>query len=319
MRLCPRGLNASLREYIPQLQSEIVTPFPHQTQPTEVTSCGRRLTVAPHAFGELEESRLDDPFQELRTKLSTHGYLFFRNLIDRSTVIEARRQLLQALKTETALDPNRPLEDGIAAPGFVSDLRPENGNFPELRRIPRTAEIRNLFSSLFQFQSKCIDHTWIRVKSPGRATAPHCDIVYHRKGSPRIHTIWIPVGDVPLERGPIMVLEGSNTSERLRQQYCRLDATEGKNATRLRFKHGGFFRGGQYTKKPEAAQKELGGRWLTAHFQAGDAIIFSGFTLHGALDNQSNRLRLSIDARYQPANEVIDPRWRVEASPSEAD
>ena len=273
------------------------------------TSCGRRLEISEDAFGELTESEVSSRIDDLRSQMSAQGYLFFRGFSQCSAVENARNCLLKALETEAALDPRYPLEDGIAASEFVSDLRAEGGNYPAIHRLPREAGIERLFARLLGEEVRCVDHTWIRVKSPGRSTAPHCDIVYHQRGSPRINTIWMPLGDVPMELGPLMLLEGSNRSERLRNGYCNLDVSAGRNGTRLRFRHGGFFRGGQYTKKPDAAQRELGGRWLTADFRSGDMVIFSSFTLHGALDNQSKRLRLSLDARYQPARDPTDPRW----------
>ena len=33
------------------------------------------------------------------------------------------------------------------------------------------------------------------------------------------------------------------------------------------------------------------------------------YTMHAAHDNQTNRLRLSTDSRYQLASEPIDQRW----------
>ena len=44
-------------------------------------------------------------------------------------------------------------------------------------------------------------------------------------------------------------------------------------------------------------------RLLSTDFEAGDVVVFSGFTLHGSLDNNSpdERVRLSCDVRYQPA------------------
>jgi hypothetical protein len=33
------------------------------------------------------------------------------------------------------------------------------------------------------------------------------------------------------------------------------------------------------------------------------------FTHHCSLDNQSNRIRLSTDSRYQLASEPMDERW----------
>ena len=67
--------------------------------------------------------------------------------------------------------------------------------------------------------------------------------------------------------------------------------------------------GGWLSDNPVKLRNALGGRWLTANYEAGDVLIFSVFTVHTSLDNASNRVRLSTDTRYQRADEPIDERW----------
>jgi ectoine hydroxylase-related dioxygenase (phytanoyl-CoA dioxygenase family) len=53
-------------------------------------------------------------------------------------------------------------------------------------------------------------------------------------------------------------------------------------------------------------------RLLSSDFQAGDVLIFSMFTLHGSLENNSpaGQVRLSCDVRYQPAADpAVDGRY----------
>lgn len=56
-------------------------------------------------------------------------------------------------------------------------------------------------------------------------------------------------------------------------------------------------------------RERLGGCWLTNQFNMGDVLVFSGFTAHASLDNQSDKMRLSSDSRYQRASETADERW----------
>jgi len=44
-------------------------------------------------------------------------------------------------------------------------------------------------------------------------------------------------------------------------------------------------------------------------------LIFSVYTVHGSLDNQSDEIRLSSDSRYQLASEPLDERWVGENPP----
>ena len=65
---------------------------------------------------------------------------------------------------------------------------------------------------------------------------------------------------------------------------------------------------GQNKTDPLTLVRNRGTRLLTADFQAGDLVVFSGFTMHGSLDNHSpsGRVRLSVDVRFQPAADPAD-------------
>ena len=41
----------------------------------------------------------------------------------------------------------------------------------------------------------------------------------------------------------------------------------------------------------------------------GDVLIFTMRTVHAGTDNATDRLRLSIDTRYQRADAPVDERW----------
>ena len=68
---------------------------------------------------------------------------------------------------------------------------------------------------------------------------------------------------------------------------------------------------GSYSSNPVEVQEKFGGRWLTTDFKMGDLLVFTMHTMHCSLDNRSaeNRIRLSVDSRYQPAAEEADERW----------
>jgi len=48
---------------------------------------------------------------------------------------------------------------------------------------------------------------------------------------------------------------------------------------------------------------------LSTNYQAGDVLVFTRYTMHAGMDNQTNRLWISTDTRYQLASEPIDQRW----------
>ena len=51
----------------------------------------------------------------------------------------------------------------------------------------------------------------------------------------------------------------------------------------------------------------LDGTWAYSPFKQGDVLIFHSLTVHKGMPNGSDRLRMSMDARYQKASEPIAP------------
>ena len=60
---------------------------------------------------------LDDP-DELRRRAKRDGYLFFRALLDRESLLNVRRQILELCSKAGWLAEGTELMDGIATPGF---------------------------------------------------------------------------------------------------------------------------------------------------------------------------------------------------------
>jgi ectoine hydroxylase-related dioxygenase (phytanoyl-CoA dioxygenase family) len=155
-----------------------------------------------------------------------------------------------------------------------------------------------------------LDKILVRTARVGAATGVHFDWVYFTQGTADLYTAWIPIGDVPVEDGALLVLEGSHRIAELRRDYGRFDA----------FRDGGYsdtnhrYFEGLLTKDAPAVQQRYGLRWLTTDYAAGDVVIFGMFTLHCSLDNQSSagRIRISVDARYQRAADPVDQRWMSE-------
>jgi hypothetical protein len=49
------------------------------------------------------------------------------------------------------------------------------------------------------------------------------------------------------------------------------------------------------------------GDWVSNPFQQGDVVVFHSMTVHKGLPNRSDKLRLSMDARYQRVSDPIAP------------
>jgi hypothetical protein len=274
------------------------------------------LDASPEAFGELRPSGdyLGQP-DALNRRLEEDGYLFIPGFFQRDLILAARASVTDRLAAEGALDPAFPAIEGQCVPGkplgFRGDLAKQN---PAIDRVVYGPELLGFYETLFGEPVRHFDHTWFRALSRGQGTPPHCDLVYMSRGTHQLLTCWIPYGEVPLEVGGLMVLEGSHLqSERLKNYlevdvdlYCENRPREVEKV----ITKGGWSHPGWLTNNPVSLREKLGGRWLTCeHWQPGDFLTFKMNLIHASLDNQTDRVRLSSDTRYQRASQPADARW----------
>jgi hypothetical protein len=287
-----------------------------------LTAFHREVDTAPEVFGELQSSidLLHHP-AALRERMAAEGYLFMPGLLHRDEVLAARQEIAERLAEAGHLDPRFPPEELLAPTGldiaFMPDLTLNN---PPLAKVLYDGPMMAFFATLLGGEVRHYDFTWLRTVAPGRGTPPHMDVVYMGRGTHQLYTAWTPLTDVPLEMGGLMVLERSHRHERLNNNYGSKDVDAycenkvGKGYTKMGG-GGNISPGGWLSKNAVALRKRLGGRWLTSDYAAGDVLIFSVFTVHTSLDNQSNRVRISSDTRYQLASEPVDERWVGENPP----
>jgi len=201
--------------------------------------------------------------------------------------------------------------------GYRGDLAKDN---PAIDRLVYGPELLGFYAELFGEPVRHFDHTWFRAISRGQGTPPHCDLVYMSRGTHQLLSCWIPYGEVPLEVGGLMVLEHSHLQSARLKNYLEVDVdlyceNRPREVEKVKGK-GGWSHPGWLTNNPVSLREKLGGRWLTCeHYQPGDFLTFKMTTIHASLDNQTDRVRLSSDTRYQRASQPADARW-VGANPA---
>lgn len=266
------------------------------------------IDTSDSCFGSLRESQdiLGD-VEALRTRMNKDGYLFFRQFLDPAEVLEARQEILLKFAIIGEVDGTHPIIDGIEGHSEAIDkvnLRAFNQSLRDglaYRNIIYHPRLLDFYSQLLEGNARPYDYRWPRFVRPGEGCGIHCDGPYMSRGTERVYSSWIPLGDVSMVEGGLIVLEKSEHHAELLEDYFSKDADKDQVEW--------------LSTDPAALQKKFGARWLSADFKAGDVLCFTMQTVHGALDNMSptRRCRLTSDSRYQLESEEFDERWNGES------
>ena len=218
----------------------------------------------------------------MRVRLQEDGYLLIRGFIDREKVLTARRAILEYAKENSdglVFRQGTDIMDAIAgegSPGRTLGIK-NYTHQTEVLEVLEGKELFTFFSTLFGCEARTLDYKWLRFVPPQGSAAFHKDSGYIG-GSKRVLTCWIPLGDIPVEKGTLTHLEGSHkvkTEDHTGQEVIRTCQN----------------------------------KWLTADFERGDVLIFGMHLFHTSTTNLTAQWRISCDVRFQPANDPIDARW----------
>ena len=266
-----------------------------------LTSNGYVLDEQPDRLGWLEPvpevERSSRP--DLIGRLDRDGYLYLPGFLDPAVVEDFRAYYFTVLKP-AGLDQRQrhdvPLDLGLLRQILFEEIVP-GSPYEALCRHPVIAEwFRWLLAEVVHLHKrKIIRHVRPGEVGVGTATQAHYDLVYLREGTDRVLSMWIPLGDCPLERGGLVYLQGSHHRVRREESEGRLQRPAASITADL----------------PKLADDQ-GARWLRANYRAGDVVVHCSQIIHAALDNvdSDDTVRLSTDIRYQRTTESIDKRWQ---------
>lgn len=276
---------------------------------------GKPLSEDADKFGSLRDSSsIVNDVQALRERMEQDGYLFLPGYLDRDEVLTARREIMERVAAEGALQAGIDMMDGLLNPDVDVRFRPDLTRKSRiLSKLLFDGRMMQLYERFLDGSIRHLDFIWLRAVSPGLGTAPHGDSVFMNRGTTQLYTSWTPLGDIDTRLGGLIILENSHKLEHIKGGYGQRDVDtyceDDPDAEEYRTT-GKWQWNGQLSDDPVELRNQLGGRWLTANYRAGDLLVFSIYTLHASLDNQSeNQLRVSTDTRYQLASEPVDERW----------
>lgn len=274
---------------------------------TALVSNGYHLDSSARRWGTLPPvpQRYRNDRHALWKLLQRDGYLYLPQLLDRADVLRFREFYFEKLAPAGLLAERTSFVDGQDSGQAIDNARLRTALFrevvpsPEYEHFCTQPALRNWFAWMYEAEPflhrrKIIRHIRPGQAGIGTATQAHYDLVYLREGTDRLLSAWIPLGDIPIDRGPLIYLEGSHSD------YIKAE------------QHGQQLPAASITADLPGLADRLDRRWLGTAFEAGDVMIHSPYTVHASLDNLDPKrvLRLSTDIRYQRASDPIDWRWQ---------
>ena len=227
----------------------------------------------------------------LATRMRRDGYLFLPGLLPRDDVATVQRQVGTIARDAGWLRRDRPVEAAIAdMSGFCVDPDPTYLN--TLRRINRVEGYHALkhhpvLIDLLErmLGGPILPHPRVLMRNifPAReeyTTKAHQDFP-NVQGTTEVYTAWLPLIDCPMDVGPLQVAAGSHTAG-----VYGFDIAGGAGGIEIKDK--------------------LEGSWVSGDFAVGDVLLFHSMTVHKGVANRSDRLRMSIDVRFQRVSEPFN-------------
>ena len=231
--------------------------------------------------------------RSLQDELASRGYVLIRQVLPHADVTSVLGDVTGVVSRAGWLlashDPVDRIADAGAAcgdpdPSFKSTYQ-EIFNLESFHALPHNPALLRVMNMIAG--GKVLVHP----KPIGRLIFPCCDRLTVRahqdyrfmNGDPECFTVWIPLHDCPTDMGPLQILEGSH---------------------RFGFQN----HDDENLHVPEIpAGKAMGDDWVSGRINAGDVLIFHSLTVHAASPNRSNRLRVSIDCRFQDYRRALHP------------
>lgn len=289
-----------------------------EARKTGLSLAAHGRTIPAERLGPLQSTDPAIGIEAIRRRYEEDGYVWLKGLLPRPEVIDFRRWVFSRLAETGLLAPGHDLALGIAAAEGVDWSLADR----RLMSIVRSAAYEGFCAQppLVRFMDAFLQgisylhkRKLMRYTKPGTATATpaHYDLVYLRGGTNRLVTAWIPIGDIPVEMGGLVYLEGSHTIGRGMEAEFRRRSGDLSPEERISAYNSHMAEGGWVSKDLPDMAERFDTRWLAADYEAGDVVLHSPYMIHAATTNQdpAGRLRLSTDIRFQNVDDEIDARW----------
>lgn len=268
--------------------------------------------LAPDEVVQMRASYPTEPLDELYNRFTTDGYVLLKGVLPREDVLAAREAYFDSLAHTGVIKPGSAAVDGIFDPAASPSDYPGIGAGSVKNSAPGSTDRAAIFvegalkqhtepwyigsedgsvrgfcnhPDLKDFVARftkwgddtlAVRRTLLRNNTPGNpAIGVHYDQSFMRYGEPTAVTAWVPMGDIRVEGGGLIYLEGGDQlGQKIEEDFSRkakaagMSDKEMRNAFNANMMSSGFLCAG-----PAEFARRYGKRWLVSAYEAGDVVL----------------------------------------------
>jgi ectoine hydroxylase-related dioxygenase (phytanoyl-CoA dioxygenase family) len=289
-------------------------------------SNGSALEMTPERLGWLVPTDAGLPLAHIKDIYYKQGYVWLKGFFERRELLAFRRDFFAAFEgTGLLAQGSDPVEGLYRGEGeqraLIKKIFWEMVRSPAYEAFCTMPRLWKFYEALLQDEPYLHKRKIIRSTLPGvrNCTGGHYDLIYLRAGTDRLYSSWIPIGDIPVEMGGLIYLEGSDALGRKMEAEFSARNADLPPQERISAYNHNMRAGGWISVDLADMARRFNSRWLVADYEAGDMVIHSPYMLHAATVNTDphKRIRLSTDIRYQAKSDEIDKRWTNDWAPDD--
>ncbi|KAJ4243470.1 hypothetical protein NW762_014801 [Fusarium torreyae] len=305
--------------------------------------------LAPTEVSKLQPSYPTEPLDVLYQRYLANGYLLLKGLLPREDVLAARESYFKSMAPSGVLKPGtQPIEGifddaadpadypGIGAGSSMKNSRPgETSKSDIFVDAALKAHTEPWYAGSDDVQGFCnhpvlkdfiarltgwgddtltVRRTLLRNNTPGnKAIGVHYDQSFMRYGEPTSVTAWVPMGDVKIDGGGLIYLEGGEIlGAELEDGFSKKAKAAGMTDEEMRDAfNSNMMTTGFLAEGPADFGRQHGRKWLVSEYEAGDVVLHTSHMIHASTINydKSNRIRLGTDLRFVNSARPWDTRW----------
>jgi hypothetical protein len=225
---------------------------------------------------ELESANhLLDDHAALMQFYEDNGYILLRNVLNPESVERARDEVLAVIASYGIVEEGDPAGTwtGRDVP-YGMEWSPKFAGIS--RRMIEQPDNLRVMEKLLGEAPSLVPNVQYRTYAPkGMVTKIHQDGAF-ASGVDEYKPVWTPLTPCPRAKGGVVIAVGQNNRGSLHD----------------------FSKQPPYPIPADAIPDDA---WATTDYMPGDVLVLHGFTPHGSMPNETNEVRVSIDARVQSA------------------